>query len=140
MIEDDQILKCRDDKTPVVLTKLKDPTNAEEPFKLADGSSCSWLKKDETIGPAKLRQRIEPWLTALFQSEHLSLLVGSGLSNAIHKIATRKLLPGMGTVKFTYFDKEVKAEAKKSAKAAARRSGNVEDQIRVANELLRGLV
>ena len=28
---------------------------------------------------AKHRGRVEPWLTALFQSEHLSLLVGSGI-------------------------------------------------------------
>ncbi len=27
----------------------------------------------------KFRQRVEPWLTALFQSDHLSLLVGSGI-------------------------------------------------------------
>lgn len=33
--------------------------------------------------------RIEPWLTSLFQSEHLSLLVGSGLSTAIQLIAQR---------------------------------------------------
>jgi len=27
----------------------------------------------------KLRRRIEPWLSSVFQSEHLSLLVGNGL-------------------------------------------------------------
>ena len=27
----------------------------------------------------KLRKEIEPWMTALFQSEHLSLLMGAGI-------------------------------------------------------------
>lgn len=45
----------------------------------------------------------------------------------------------MNPVKFTHFDAEITAEAKKSADAAGRENGNIEDQIRVANELLRGL-
>ena len=31
----------------------------------------------------KLRNVIEPWLTAVFQSEHLSLLTGTGLTTGI---------------------------------------------------------
>lgn len=31
----------------------------------------------------KLRPRIEPWLTAVFQSEHLSLLLGTGITTGI---------------------------------------------------------
>jgi hypothetical protein len=137
-----QILKCRDDKEPVILSRVNGQDDGAEPFKLADGYKCSWLKKDEAIGPAKLRPRIEPWLTALFQSEHLALLLGSGLSHAVHHIATietKRSLPGMGTIEFIQFDKEIKAEAKRSATAAGRQEGNFEDQIRVANELLRGL-
>jgi len=72
MSEDIQILKCRDDRAPVLLLRSETPEDESEPFKLKDGCECSWLKKDATIGPAKLRPRIEPWLTALFQSEHLS--------------------------------------------------------------------
>ncbi len=137
-----QILKCRDDKEPVILSRVNEQDDGAEPFKLADGYKCSWLKKDEAIGPAKLRPRIEPWLTALFQSEHLALLLGSGLSHAVHHIATietKKSLSGMGTIEFSQFGKEIKAEAKRSATAAGRQEGNFEDQIRVANELLRGL-
>ncbi|MEI6425448.1 MAG: SIR2 family protein, partial [Lentisphaerota bacterium] len=77
--------------------------------------------------------------TALFQSEHFALLVGSGLSYSIHRIATGKDLPGMNPVTFTQFDTEINVEAKNSAIAAGRKNGNIEDQIRVANELLRGL-
>jgi hypothetical protein len=137
-----QILKCRDDKEPVILSRLNEQNDGAEPFKLADGYKCSWLKKDDAVGPAKLRPRIEPWLTALFQSEHLALLVGSGLSHAVHHIATigtKKSMQGMGTIEFNHVDKEIKAEAKRSAAAAGREEGNFEDQIRVANELLRGL-
>ena len=136
---DQQILKCRDDKAPVIFSKTTEQSEGAEPFKLADGCECSWLKDGDTLGPAKLRPRIEPWLTALFQSEHLSLLVGSGLTHAIHHIATKKSLTEMETIKFTHFNAEINAEAKRSAEATGRENGNIEDQIRVANELLRGL-
>jgi hypothetical protein len=137
--KDDQILKSRDDKSPVIFGKVGAAAGTEEEFKLAAGSDCSWLKKDEVFGSAKLRPRIEPWLTALFQSEHFALLIGSGLSHAVHGIATGKPLPGMDLAKFTHFDTEINAEAKKSAGLAGRQEDNIEDQIRVANELLRGL-
>ncbi|MCU1302011.1 MAG: hypothetical protein JWQ87_2295 [Candidatus Sulfotelmatobacter sp.] len=139
MNKDDQILKSRDDKAPIVFSKVAEASGTEESFKLADDSECSWQKKDEAFGPAKLRERIEPWLTALFQSEHFELLVGSGLSHAVHQMAANQALPGMGTVQFAEFDTEINTEAKKSAEAAGRMSGNIEDQIRVASELLRGL-
>jgi len=134
-----QILKCRDDKAPVLFNSVKDASDSAEPFKLADGYECSWLKKDESLNPAKLRSRIEPWLTALFQSEHLSLLVGSGLSRALHMMATGKDIATMDLTKFKDYDTEINTEAKKTAGETGRESGNIEDQIRVANELLRGL-
>jgi hypothetical protein len=137
--KDDQIMKCRDDKAPVILTKSDSGAGGGITFKLAEGSASSWLSKDETIAPEKLRQRIEPWLTALFQSEHFSLLIGSGLTHAIHWMAAEKSLPGMDPTTFTHYHAEIDAEAKKSAEAAGRQSGNIEDQLRVANELLRGL-
>jgi hypothetical protein len=139
MNKDDQILKSRDDKAPIVFSKVGEASETEESFKIAGDSDCSWQKKDEAFGPAKLRERIEPWLTALFQSEHFALLVGSGLSHAVHYMAADQALPGMTTVKFAEFDTEINTAAKKSAEAAGRMSGNIEDQIRVASELLRGL-
>lgn len=45
----------------------------------------------------------------------------------------------MNPAKFSHFDDEINAEAKKSAASMGRENGNIEDQIRVANELLRGL-
>lgn len=135
----DQILKCRDDKAPIVLSTVTKDGEAEPSFALAGGITSSWLKKDETIGPEKLRPRIEPWLTALFQSEHLSLLVGSGLTHAIHGMSADKALPGMTPATFTNYQDAIDAAAKASAEAAGRETGNIEDRIRVANELLRGL-
>ncbi|MCJ7625818.1 MAG: SIR2 family protein [Anaerolineaceae bacterium] len=134
-----QILKCRDDKAPVCFTTLTEPSSNAKPFKLSEGYECAWLKKDECFGPAELRPRIEPWLTALFQSEHLSLLVGSGLSRALHQIAAGKDIATMEPAKFTEYNSEINAKAKKSAGEASRDNCNIEDQIRVANELLRGL-
>ena len=87
------ILKCRDDPKPVFFTPRDGDSSAEQPgFLLSEGSTCSWAKADEEIRPDKIRPRIEPWLTALCQSEHLSLLLESGLSNSVHRIATGKLL------------------------------------------------
>lgn len=139
MANEHQILKCRDDKDPVILARVAEPEDKSKPFALAEGAESSWLKKAVVVGPSDLRPRIEPWLTALFQSEHLGLLIGSGLSDAIHLSATGKALPGMGKVKFATLDAQIDGEAKKSAAAAGREAGNIEDQIRVANELLRGL-
>lgn len=129
------ILKTRDDKVPVEFLDSGDMGK----FKLADGAECSWVSKDDDFGSDILRPRIEPWLTALFQSEHLALLVGSGLSNAVHEIATGKLLPGMNKATFTNYNSEISDKAKESARLAGRKQGNIEDQIRVVNELIRGI-
>jgi len=135
----EQIIKCRDDPKPVWFCTPAETTEGEEPFLLKEGVTCSWVKPKEYFGPEKLNSRVEPWLTALFQSEHLSVLVGSGLTHALHIMATGSDSPGMSTVTFEIFDDEITAEAKHSAKTAGRDEGNIEDQIRVANELLRGL-
>ncbi len=134
-----QILKSRDDKAPIYLTSIPKPSSSEEPFSLSDGCECAWIEKNDCLGPAKLRPRIEPWLTALFQSEHLSLLVGSGLSHALYWMAAKRDIATMEPVKFEDYGNEINARVKKSASEAGRDKGNIEDQIRVANELLRGL-
>ena len=85
-------------------------------FKLSEGSRVNWC--DENVfSVAELRSRIEPWLTSLFQSEHLSLLVGSGLSTAIQNIACDVADNGMGSFepKSKYADRIIKM-AKESAK------------------------
>ncbi len=128
------ILKVRDDSAPLYFSKTD--TGA---FELRDETGASWLD-DGQLDYKALRKHIEPWLTALFQSEHLSLLAGAGLTHAVHMIATGKLAAGMaGNVSEGSYKDRIIAAANESAKASGRDSSNIEDQIRVANELLRGL-
>lgn len=125
-------LKIRDDHQPLRLTAEGDA------FKLQDGSQAAWLT-GKTFGRKELRNRIEPWLTSLFQSEHLSLLAGSGLTHAVHYLAAGKGAAGMGALALSHHQTEINQAAEKAAEAAGREKGNLEDQLRVANELLRGL-
>jgi hypothetical protein len=134
-----QILKTRDDQFPVLLERADSDKETGKPFRVAGDRPSSWAKADESFGPEKLRPRIEPWLTALAQSEHLSLLLGSGLTHAVHGIATTASLPGMSSITFDVMNDEIAAEAERSAKVAGRAAGNFEDQLRAANDLLRGL-
>lgn len=133
-----QVLKTRDDPVPVCLTGDASATE-DEPFAVSIDSKCSWAKPGAGFGPEKLRPRIEPWLTALVQSEHLSLLIGSGLTHAVHRIGTGMALPDMSRIDFGSLNVEITREAGRTGALAGRKEGNFEDQIRVANELLRGL-
>ena len=87
----------------------------------------------------RLRTEIEPWLTALFQSEHLSLLLGSGIFTAVHFLANNEAGVGMDPIEFKAFKIQIDEAAKKSAKESGRGEPNIEDQIRVCNDLIRGL-
>ncbi len=133
------ILKTREDSHPILLMKGGESSSGEITFLPQPGSGASWAKEGSAVGTEKLRTRIEPWLTALCQSEHLSLLLGSGLTHAVHWMAANKSLPGMARAEFGEFDKLIKAESKRSAEAAERGDGNIEDQFRAATELIRGL-
>ena len=133
-----QVLKTRDDHAPVFLDRPQ-PEPEADAFQLHADSKCAWAKPGEALGPEKLRPRIEPWLTALVQSEHLSLLIGSGLTHAVHRLGTGKALPGMDAVTFPSLNEVISQEARRTAETAGREDGNFEDQVRVASELLRGL-
>lgn len=94
---------------------------------------------DETPDPALLRKKIEPWLAALFQSEHLTLLVGSGLTNALaHAAGTSPADMNPPPLTGTHADK-ITAHAAKSAKDLGRGKPNIEDTLRTMNELIAGL-
>lgn len=125
-------LKTRDDHAPLQFAADGDT------FKLQAGSEAAWLS-GETFGRKELRSRIEPWLTSLFQSEHLSLLTGSGLTHAVHYLAAGKGAAGMGALTLSNHQAEIDQAAESAADAAGREKGNLEDQLRIANELLRGL-
>ena len=128
-------LKVRDDYTPIHF----EATGEDGKFKLCEGSEASWLTQKQDFSIKELRSRVEPWLTALFQSEHLSLLAGSGLTHAVHRLATGKPAAGMSEATLTSYRDEIEKAAKKAAQKAGREAGNLEDQLRAANELLRGL-
>ncbi len=136
-----QILKSREDQHWVSLIPPDDAADTGDSFVLMDGTECSWANGKDIITTKKLRKRIEPWLTALCQSEHLSLLLGSGLAHATHHMASQTSLPGMSEADFG--DGEMagvlSAAVQRSAEVPHRGPGNIEDQLRVGNELLRGL-
>ncbi|WP_257139813.1 SIR2 family protein [Burkholderia sp. MSMB1826] len=127
-------LKVRDDHRPICFGAAEQVNK----FKLGPDSDASWTSGQE-FGLKDLRNRVEPWLTSLFQSEHLSLLAGSGLTHAVHYLAAGKGAAGMGAVTFSSYQAEIGNAAQDAAGKAGRELGNLEDQLRVANELLRGL-
>ena len=134
-----QIIKTRDDHAPVLMERNATTPDPNKACRLAADADCSWAKADEPFGADKLRPRIEPWLTALVQSDHLSVLIGSGLTHAVYRMAVGEGAPGMQAITFEVLNDEIAAEAKRIAAVTGRDSGNFEDHIRVANELLRGL-
>lgn len=129
-----QFLKLGDDLLPVQL----DAQGDDSLFKVV--RDCVWAKAGDEITPDVLRSRIEPWLTALFQSEHLNLLIGAGLSTAVQLSATGQPPQGMGWISDLKVCKlEIDSYVAATAKAAGRNAGNIEDQIRSINELIKGL-
>lgn len=125
------VIKTRDDRELILVDKDGKVQNTDD---------CGWLPdEDGIVNNAVFRSRIEPWLTSLFQSEHLSLLCGSGITNAISYLAGASGGTTMGATTFTHFKDEISEAAEASAMASGREKGNIEDQIRTANDLLRGL-
>ncbi len=86
-----------------------------------------------------LRKKIEPWLSAVFQSEHLSLILGNGFTLGIADAADATVADMKPPEFQGNYAGQIKQAAKASAKQSKRGEPNFEDCIRVANELLRGL-
>lgn len=82
---------------------------------------------------------VRAWLTALLGADHLTMLVGSGLSIAVASAAGATGL-SMDTIKFSPDGADlVDAFAKQSAIDTGRGDANIEDQLRSALQLLAGL-
>ena len=111
--------------------------NDKNLYKVGDKKEPCELEGD--FSSEQLRSEIEPWLTALFQSEHLSLLIGSGLTTAIHLLACNKPGTGMGKIEFSEFNDEIEKASNESAQKSWRGIANIEDQIRICNELIKGI-
>lgn len=135
----ENIVKVRDDRMPI-LFKLSETVGDLKKFELLEDQNVNWCTEGN-FNEMDLRGRIEPWLTSLFQSEHFSLLVGSGLTTAIQFDACGSANSGMEEfTPVSYYSAEIKEKAYESAKGAGRGDEpNIEDYIRVMNELLRGL-
>lgn len=89
--------------------------------------------------PNDVRADVEAWLGALLQSEHISLLVGNGLTTGIANCAGASA----ATLGATDFDCTLSAEVDAAAGRVAARIGraepNIEDQLRAALQLIGGL-
>lgn len=89
--------------------------------------------------PEECRRHILPWLSAVYQSEHLSLLAGSGLTTAV-AFAAGTSAAGMDRVPLeSEFGEALDAHAEAMAQRLGRGGANIEDQIRAANQLINGL-
>jgi len=85
------------------------------------------------------KKHIEPWLAAVFQSEHLALLLGSGFTKAVaHQAGTNASDMACNYDGFPLDDK-LKEAANKAAETMGRGEANIEDQIRAANAFAQGL-
>lgn len=85
------------------------------------------------------KKKIEPWLTAVFQSEHLALLLGSGFTRAVAGQAGTSAADMACDYDGFPFKDELKNSIQESAQAMGRGDPNIEDQIRTVDALARGL-
>lgn len=93
----------------------------------------------EDISTGELKREVEPWLSAIFQSEHLSVLIGSGLTSSVSIVAGVKPREMWRlSIEHELKDK-IKAKADKSAVDMNRGEANIEDDIRITLELINGL-
>lgn len=129
-------IKVRDDNEPIEFERI----DSDNSFKMTNGLSLEWCS-DGIFHVSDLRNRVEPWLSTLCQSEHLSLLVGSGLTTAIQYAACDSANNGMGEVNLTSkYATQINTKAIESSKKAGRGDKpNIEDKIRIMCELLQGL-
>jgi hypothetical protein len=106
-------------------------------LKIGNATECFDDISEDDI--KKYRDKIEPWLTAIFQSEHLALLTGTGLTSAVTSLA-KVAAPGMDRIEFIEFGEQIKRSADSQAKEMGRGEANIEDDLRVAIELYKGLL
>jgi hypothetical protein len=91
------------------------------------------------LEPKVLSREIEPWLAAILQSEHVSLLLGNGFGTAIAAAAGA---PPAGMALVDFGLPETTAVTRRATELAAlsgRGAPNIEDQIRSALQLVAGL-
>ena len=101
------------------------------------GTHCKYPSGE--LDPDEHREHIEPWLSALFQAEHLNLLVGSGLTTAISHAGKAPVVDmSPSRFKCDYAD-AIEMAADVSAERLGRKGPNIEDQLRAICDLIGGL-
>src|SRR5690606_10402749 len=91
------------------------------------------------INTEELKKEVEPWLSAIFQSEHLSLLIGTGLTSAVSLTAGVRPQEMSRLALENGLNEKIKAKADVAAQKMNRGEANIEDDIRIALELINGL-
>lgn len=100
------------------------------------GSFSDDTKVEDT---SSLRKQIEPWLTAVVQSEHLSLLLGNGFTSGV-LAALGGSIADMSSCEWkSEFKEDIDRYAKETALGCGRGAANFEDQMRAAMRLRDGL-
>lgn len=87
----------------------------------------------------KIGAKVEPWLTALMQAEHLNVLLGSGFTLSV-AAALKSTGKGMDLADLKgAHAAELKFASEELATAAGRGKPNFEDQVRAMQNLISGL-
>lgn len=103
-------------------------------------NGSSDLSDEDLKDTDKLRKHVEPWLTAVFQSEHLSVLLGSGFTRGVASAAGGKAADMSNCTWRNDLKDKVDQYAQQSARACGRGLANIEDQLRAAMQLQAGLM
>lgn len=121
------------------MENLKNTINWDHEHIMKINRSISTYDVKDEIVEEEVRKQIEPWLSAIFQSEHLSVLLGAGLTTAVTSIAS---LPSQGMWRIDFdgaYKERIKTYADIKATKSDRGKANLEDDLRTAFELLAGL-
>ena len=94
---------------------------------------------DDVSDPGRHRQKIEPWLSALFQAEQLNLLLGSGFTTAVARAAGAPVVDMSPQALGRSYAEAVAKAAQEGAERLGRTEFNIEDQVRTILELIGGL-
>ncbi len=89
--------------------------------------------------PGDHREHVEPWLSALFQAEHLNVLVGSGFTTSVALAAKADFVDMSAAPIDCEFSEAIEKAARESATRIGRGKPNFEDQVRAIRELISGL-
>lgn len=114
--------------------------NCPNYFKVGSNEEkCKATDEITTEERTHYKKVIEPWLSATLQSEHVSLLLGSGFTISVCSQA-KVSSSSMSTASFGKHTDKINAYAEKSAQSKGRGTYNIEDQIRTALSLYEGLL